>query len=504
MSIGENISAALGEALKANLNQSIIALENLKKVYGKKKTSDNIDTVMFISFDIVNSSLYKSSNYSGWFKVIYSLLNHVYNTIVKDIKDIKLWRTIGDELVFVVNIYEEEELGKYTQKIYEALIEINKYIKNGELFKDTIDEIDDLIENNLLELKATAWIARVSEIKSDEDLKKNKITGNICYYYDNKINIINNVDNREKFREYQGKDIDLGFRIASKNTIARKLSLSVELAYILAKSDKFNQKLHIVGYNKLKGVWNGRPYPIIWYHDAYIAECTIEESFAYDEDEGEANSIVYNYFKRKKSDKIRDRISNSAKVELKKVIKDRNLQNKIEKIRESIIESNRVTEKSSEIRAEEKLEVHCVAVCLNEKGDKVLMFKRSCEKDVIFEGCWDFGCAKVIAGWTFKETLVSEYKKFSNIDIDVKYPFRDYDFEDKDTTVTIPGIRYIATVQNEKEIDLKNKKKYVDFRWVDLNEFEKMKKDEDKVGPFINYEEFKDIIQTVLKQKGIS
>ncbi|MBW4862149.1 MAG: hypothetical protein KZY55_15720 [Paeniclostridium sp.] len=492
-------SVSLNESLNESFSR---VLENLKKSYGKKKTSDSIDTVMFISFDIVNSSLYKSSNYSGWFKVIYSLLNYVYTTIVKDIKEIKLWRTIGDELVFVVNIYKIDELGEYTQIIYEALIEINKYIKNGELFKDTNDGIDDLIENNLLELKATAWIARVSEIKSDDDLNKN-ITGNICYYYDNKINIINNSDNREKFREYQGKDIDLGFRIASKNTIARKLLLSVELAYILSESDKFNQKLHIVGYNKLKGVWNGRPYPIIWYHDAYVAECKIEESFAYDEDEDETNPIVYNYFKRKESDKIRDRISSSAKVELKKVIKDRNLQNKIDKIKECIEESNKVEKKALDIRAEEKLEVHCVAVCLNKEGNKVLMFKRACSEDVRFEGCWDFGCAKVIGGWTFRETLETEYKKFSNLDIDVKYPFKDYNFEDKDTGVTIPGIRYIASVKNESEIDLKNKKKYVEFKWVDLNEFNQMQNDKKEGSPFINYEEFRDIIETVLLERNV-
>lgn len=483
-------------------NNIKIALENISSIFkSDNKKKDSVDTVMFISFDIVNSSLYKSSNYSGWFKVIYSLLNYVYKTIVKDIKDIKLWRTIGDELVFVVNIYEKEELGTYTQKVYEALTEINRYIKNGDIFSGSNEGVDDLIENNLLELKATAWLARVSEVKSDEDLDKS-ITGNICYYYDSKVNIINNIDNREKFREYQGKDIDLGFRIASKNTIARKLSLSVELAYLLSESEKFNQKLHIVGYNKLKGVWNGRPYPIIWYHDVYIAECKIEDSFAYDEDEIESNSIVHNYFKRKKSDKIRDCIASSVKDELSKVIRDQNLQKKIDNIKNCIKSSNKVTKKNSEVRAAEKLEVHCVAVCLNKAQDKVLMFKRLDSNDVRFEGCWDFGCAKVISGWTFKETLEREYKNFANLEIEVKNPFRDYDFEDKETGVIIPGIRYIAKVKNESEICIKNKNKYVEYKWVNLQEFKSMESQKDKCGKFINYEEFKDIIETVLTKKG--
>ena len=285
------------------LSKSLETLKNLSNLLKIKSNinKDNIDIVMFISFDIVNSSLYKSSNYSGWFKVIYSLLNHVYNTIVKDIKDIKLWRTIGDELVFVVNIYDIEELKKYTQIIYKSLNDINRYIKAGDLFRDINEGLDELIENNLLELKATAWIARVSEIETKDNLNEN-ITGNICYYYDNRINIISSYEEREKFREYQGKDIDLGFRIASQNTIARKLSLSVELAYILSEDENANQKLHIVGYNKLKGIWNSRPYPIIWYHDIYIAGCKLEDSFAYDEDE--ENLIVSNFFKRKKVKKL--------------------------------------------------------------------------------------------------------------------------------------------------------------------------------------------------------
>ena len=223
----------------------------------------------------------------------------------------------------------------------------------------------------------------------------------------------------------------------------------------------------------------------------------MEESFAYDEDEDDANNIVSSYFKRNVSEKIRDRIYDNAKFELDKVIKDRNLENKIEIIKESINKSKKNISENIKIRADESLEVHCVAVCINKDSDKVLMFKRSDEEGLRFGEKWDFGCAKVVRGWTFKEALEKEYKNFANLDIDIKEPFKDYDFEDKDTGVIIPGIRYKAIVKNESEIDL-NLKKYVDYKWVDLeliNEMEKNKSDE---SPFIDYNEFKQIVEIVL------
>lgn len=478
-------------------NQEIQELQELytdiNKVKGKSKQVNNeqkVNTIMFISFDIVNSSTYKSSNYLSWFKVIYSLLNYVYIRVVDRIEDIQLWRTIGDELVFTVNIYQLEELEKYIQIIYEQLIQINEYIKEGKIFNLCGEKnIDELIENNLLEVKATAWIARVSEIKSNKDLE-NTITGNISYFYDSKTNITNDIKER---REFQGKDIDIGFRIAKENTAARKLSLSLELAYILSQNNNVHKKIHIVGYNKLKGVWNERPYPIIWYHDLYVAGCEIEESFTYDEDE--YSNIVKNYLSRKDSKKIRDCISNESKLELYKIVKDRNLEKKILNIKKSIEETTKKAPKT--LTADENPEVHCVAVCTNKDKSKVLMFKRADRDEIKFEGLWDFGCAKIFGEWTFKESLKTEYKDFAKIDIDVEEPFRDYSF--KHNNKVISGIRYKATVDERSKIDL-NSNKYIAYEWVDLELFERMENTKTNgKSPFIDYEDFKEIIKIVLK-----
>ncbi|MBS5953550.1 MAG: hypothetical protein KIB53_06975 [Paraclostridium bifermentans] len=478
-------------------------IQKLEELYSdinkeKEKTNDksheqNVNTIMFISFDIVNSSIYKSSNYLGWFKVIYALLNHVYDRLVGRIEDIELWRTIGDELVFVVTIYDIKDLATYTQIIYEELIEINKYIKKGGVFHLCEEKnIDELIEQNPLEMKSTAWIARVAEVKSNKDLGES-ITGNISYFYDSRANISSD---RKEHREFQGKDIDAGFRIAKENTVARKLSLSLELAYILSQDNSVHKKIHIVGYNRLKGIWNERPYPIIWYHDVYIAGCEIENSFTYDEDE--YNFIVDSYLNRKNSNKIRDCISKESKSELHKIVKDRNLNNKISNIKDSITKSSKIERKP--LIADENPEVHCVAVCTNKEKSKVLMFKRADKEIIKFEGLWDFGCAKILGEWTFEEALRTEYKDFANLDIKVGNPFRDYSF--KHNNKVISGIRYQAIVNEGSNIKL-NSSKYVAYEWVDLDLFDKMEETKSNgKSPFIDYKDFKEIIEIVLEVRG--
>lgn len=141
--------------------------------------------------------------------------------------------------------------------------------------------------------------------------------------------------------------------------------------------------------------------------------------------------------------------------------------------------------------------MHCVAVCVDNEQGKVLMFRRADGDELRFRNKWDFGCAKVVRGWSFKEALKKEYKSFSNIDINIEEPFRDYEFEDGDTGVLIPGIRYKATIENPNEIKL-NKDKYVEYKWVDLDTMDSME-NENEESPFIDYDDFRDIIDIVLK-----
>jgi len=93
--------------------------------------------------------------------------------------------------------------------------------------------------------------------------------------------------------------MDIGFRI-TKYSSRQKITLSAEYAYLLyhlskpTGSSKIDDKLKIVAFKELRGIWNGRLYPIVWYYPDWD---NIESSFDYDEHI--TNDIVKNISKKK-------------------------------------------------------------------------------------------------------------------------------------------------------------------------------------------------------------
>lgn len=57
---------------------------------------------LFFSFDIVNSSLYKTINYTGWYNVIISLFKEIQASVMKLMPGAEMWRVLGDEIVFII------------------------------------------------------------------------------------------------------------------------------------------------------------------------------------------------------------------------------------------------------------------------------------------------------------------------------------------------------------------------------------------------------------------
>ena len=252
------------------------------------------ELILFVSFDLVNSTKFKSYNYLNWFNVIYEITDTIRKKVKHIDKNFQLWRSIGDEVVFTIVVSSTNKIEKIIQKVFYVLNEIHLSIKDGSIFKDskTVKPINvrELREQNILSIKATAWLALVSNDIDSEDLKYN-----LRYDY----NVADNV----RVVEFQGNDIDIGFRISKKYTNPRRLTLSLELAYILSKSKFVKSKLHIISYDKLKGIWDNRLYPVIWYHDEYIAGCTIENSFFYDEEEQQ--ELVKKYKQKLNEDNYR-------------------------------------------------------------------------------------------------------------------------------------------------------------------------------------------------------
>ena len=54
------------------------------------------DVVLFFSFDIVNSTVYKTINYYGWAQVLNLLFKELRRDVGNQIKSSEMWRVLGD------------------------------------------------------------------------------------------------------------------------------------------------------------------------------------------------------------------------------------------------------------------------------------------------------------------------------------------------------------------------------------------------------------------------
>lgn len=443
---------------------------------GAKSEEVDEDLILFISFDLVNSTQFKNFN-NFWLGALNDITKRIRAGMGAIDNNFQLWRVIGDELIFTIAIKNENILGDLIQGVFELLYRVYMELKNGEIFKSLEKyEVNQVINQNIISIKSTAWIALVADQRKNSKSNLKNMT-NVKYQYEPTFK--NEVGLRE-IVEFQGNDIDAGFRVAKKCAESRRLTISVELAYILAKSKYINPKINIVGYKSLKGIWNGAPYPVIWYHDEYIYGSSFNKSFFYDEKLG--NKLLEDYFEKK-----HEEFNDSIRL-LEKIVQDRNLGCKIEKIVNKIrVNDGKRSDKVLE-KAPETVEVHCVAVCVDEDEKKVLIAKRA-DGNGDFGGLWEFGCAKMVPGRNFKEILKQNYKQNFNVDIEIENPFIDYEFERKNKKV--PGIRYWAKIIKKDEIQPLSER-YSECKLVNYDEFIKIN-DTD----FIAFNEFKDIMTMV-------
>lgn len=240
------------------------AQNNINNEIVEKKEQDYYPRVnLFFSFDIVNSTMYKSVT-GNWPLIIRQLLEDIRTTVFKipDLSACSLWRVIGDEMIFVIPIYSMEEMAVFVDSIFEVTQKISRRLKTGRFF-DALEgqsiqktDIELLKYQTPLSIKAAAWIAIINEkVESPYE----------CIKFNYSASSQNQI-----ITEYLGRDIDAGFRLKSY-TQDRRLIVSYELAYFLAKTGK-TKELFIMDYVRLKGVWNDALYPIIWYHNAEIVK----------------------------------------------------------------------------------------------------------------------------------------------------------------------------------------------------------------------------------------
>lgn len=230
---------------------------------------------LFLSVDLTGSTAYKhnsKSNNSEWTKVFndfykdfpellkqnyYSVCEEFINgqgELVPSEKEDgapKIWKTIGDEILFLTNI--------------SSLCHLSSCIK---AFIKTLKEFGKTIDCHQLNTKGNAWVC---SFPTPNHSFRTGIFSSPGHATD--ISILSEsqeleVDKNPHHFDFLGKGIDAGFRI-SKNSSIDKLTISPGLALLLCECrsnkqiTKFEENLWFDETQVFKGVANGSNYPVI-------------------------------------------------------------------------------------------------------------------------------------------------------------------------------------------------------------------------------------------------
>jgi hypothetical protein len=140
-----------------------------------------------------------------------------------------LWKMLGDELIFVTVIDRATQAAIYLESFQSALRIWNQDVDN--------EDVTNGSSRGKLRVKGAAWLAGFPIVNV----------------------VLDAGDGRE---DYAGPSLDAGFRI-SKLATPRRLAISVDLAWLLLKSD-FHGLILFNGPAHLKGLAEESGYPFLW------------------------------------------------------------------------------------------------------------------------------------------------------------------------------------------------------------------------------------------------
>lgn len=159
-----------------------------------------------------------------------------------------VWKTIGDEIVFCCRVSSAEHLVCVMSAFMEALDEYGRVLE---------------IRCKDLDVKGSGWLAAFPAPNVTVEVQAGQTSASELPDEDVELR----ADAEPHKFDFLGHSIDCGFRLAQFSS-ADKLTISVELAYALCESANsnskpFSGKFNYIGREQLKGVIDGRPYPIV-------------------------------------------------------------------------------------------------------------------------------------------------------------------------------------------------------------------------------------------------
>jgi len=357
---------------------------------------------MFFSVDLTNATNFKTMHPELWV----AIFNDFYRLIEDKVAGkysaddncgtAHVWKYYGDEILFYVEITRESEIFLAPKLLHTAMMEAQ-----AALHKE-----HPVSEGNLF-FQGALWLAAATSVKNKKcDAPHNR-------YVSLSTGVISNLD-------FIGIDIDEGFRMAKKS-FRGKISLDPKIAYFFhlrgndleVKYEKYkttpSDEIKIIDYVKLKGVWEDKPFPVVWYTNNWGGS----ENDLYSYDEKHTNELIKAFRLTKDDERNLDKIKDVFSAV-------KTAESSYQKIR-SIVDG--ITDPSAyvylDIGREQKLtELHCSVVCVCEKTKTALVIQRA-ENDDKLGNCWDFGCATVRQADRYIDKIVRDYKIQLNIDIEL-------------------------------------------------------------------------------------
>jgi hypothetical protein len=210
-------------------------------------TRDTKKTVLFLAADIASSTQFKDSveesdGRPGWLEPFEQffrelplvLMGQVAQTFVggSDVPEVGVWRVSGDEVVFLAEPRSAEEARRLVEAFYRTVHQYHARFS----------------EKWPLGLRGCCWAARLPGRNAEIEIPEMATAGGA---------------GGGQYLEYLGPDVDTGFRIAG-HADAGHVIISLNLAEALAReSDTGQIRFHLFDRRILKGVFAGRPYPLI-------------------------------------------------------------------------------------------------------------------------------------------------------------------------------------------------------------------------------------------------
>lgn len=227
-------------------------------------------SVLFVSADLVGSTGYKQ-RVPGWQKIflsfyrefpqyVQSARNSASSISSADRLKFNLWKAIGDELIFEIQVHDENEVSAAVRIWLEALHDYEK----------------EVLADANLSLKGGAFIATFPGPDSESTIPRQpeSETSDEAVVLLNAKALKGTRAYKKYLYDYFGPSIDTGFRIIN-HASQRFFTLTVEVAWTIASAahtanaaPETDKKVHHVedftfqGLFSLKGVWSGREYPI--------------------------------------------------------------------------------------------------------------------------------------------------------------------------------------------------------------------------------------------------